>query len=473
MKNDKFDGSEIERIRRGMSKQANYKTSTGYTGNKSSVSQRKKNKKQKKQYSKKQRQTEGLSRRQNSNLWRLQNQVNEMFEKNSKVSRKEEGKETKKDFKTGLKVEGIWGSNAYIQYFKKFKTFLKYCVENYDIESLGSIKRGMLVSYIEDHIKRNNSPKTIGGYMTAIKKVAEFAEKENIKSLASLVSARAVELCPEYNSEEYRRGSLGGYDIKDVRVLAKKADESFGKFHRAAIEVLGFSGPRLEEFLTIKWKHLDFEKNLIYLTDPNMTKGARNRFVPVPEKTMQLLKGIYDLNLHTSDDERIWGSRMSRNSTRDFIKECARLGKTKYSGVHDFRRSTVLYHKRATDKAVKQGKLDKEKIVDRILDHVSIPGLNPLVDWKRPKVDRNGKPVYKTTKSGQRIRTMETVKDKDGNPIKVEKYRKADLMEKRMDYIKNLYLSQILGHNRTSITSVYLPPKLKKKKVKTEENDKK
>ena len=72
--------------------------------------------------------------------------------------------------------------------------------------------------------------------------------------------------------------------------MSSVAGKHFSEYHRAAIEILGYSGSRLDEFRRIKWSSIDFENNRIMLTDSNMTKGARPRFVPVREKTMEKLK---------------------------------------------------------------------------------------------------------------------------------------------------------------------------------------
>ena len=47
------------------------------------------------------------------------------------------------------------------------------------------------------------------------------------------------------------------------------------------------------------------------------------------------------------------------------------------------------------------------------------------------------------------------LKDKFKPPIERLKYTKEDLMKKRIDFLKNTYLSEKLGHNRSDITAVY------------------
>lgn len=464
----KLSEEEIKQIERAMSRKAGYKTSTGYTGNRKSVKERKQKRNKKRFYSAKQRQLDDMSRKQRNDFWSLQEELDAMFQENSEVSRKKDDKDTKADVKKGLKAEGIWSVSTYENYFKKSKNFLKYCVKEHKVKKFGDIKPRMVVCFIEKHIAANSSSKTISGYMSAIKKMSEFGVKEGIVSMGNLISTKAQKLTPEYSSDEYRRGKINGYSIKDVQVLAKKAEENFSPLHRAAIEVFGFSGPRMDEFLKIKWNHLDFENNKIYLTDPNMTKGSRPRFVPANPKTMELLKQICDLNLHKDDNERIWGSRMDADDVRAFIKECARQGNTKYSGVHDYRRSCVQYHSRKMEKELKEGKLDKEKIVDLIMDHVSVDlGGRRIIKKKFPKRDKNGKIIYKRREDGKRTNHPIMVnKDENGNIVMQHRYVKEELMEKRIDFIKNLYLSQILGHNRTDITAIYKYKYINKEKNK-------
>lgn len=452
---------DIEQLQRAFSKSPNYKTKSGYSGNNKTAKERKEAKQKKKQLTAKQRKLDDLTRPERNKLWVLHDQVNDMFVKHSKVTRKTEGKETKIDFKQGLKAEGIWSSSSYESNLKKAKTFVKYCVTEHGIEELRDIRPGMLADFIRYNISKNNSAKTISAYVTAAKKLGEFGGKEGLKRLKKLGASKSVqELVPDYSAEEYRRGKKDGYSITDVQVMSKKAGEHFSPLHKAAIEVLGYSGTRLDEFRKVKWNHLDFENNRIYLTDPGMTKGSRPRFVPVREETMQLLKEIKDLNLHSDDNERIWGSKMSEKQTRQFVKECARLGKRGYAAIHDFRRSTVKYWMREQEKEFKQNKLDKKGLVDKIMAHVGVDErLNPLIKVYPAKRDEHGNIMWKTVRKGVRI----PMEDKTQEPTLTRKYVREDLMERRIDFLKNLHLSQILGHNRTDVTYIYVSKDQKKR----------
>lgn len=476
-KDNQFNEEQIEKTKRAFQKNPNYKTKSGYTGNRKSISERKKQKQQKKTYSKKQRQLDGLSRKQGDAYWKMQNQLDQWFQKHSNISRKAspgEEKDTKKDSKKGLKAEGLWSISQYKQYMKHNKTFIKYCVKEHNVRNFRDIKPGMVVSYVEHNLEKGNSAATIRkSYLPAIKKLGELGSKEGIKSFSKLVPERAREICPEYKKENYRRGKEDGYSIKNVQVMAKKAEEHFSPLHRTAIETLGFAGPRIEEFTRIKWRHLDFESNQLYLTDPNQTKGDRGRFVPMPEKTMSTLKNIYNLGLHGSDDERIWGNKMTQNDVRDFVKECARLGKQRYSGVHDFRRSTLEFQEKRVKKDMDKKLYNKSQLADKVLEHVNVPGLNlnPLEPVKEPKRDKNGKMIFKQRKDGHRYPVLQKVKDENGQFKMERRYTKEKLMNYRTDKLINMYLSQVLGHNRTDCTSIYR--KTKKESAPKEETTEK
>lgn len=441
---------ELEKIQRAMSLNPGYKTSTGYTGN------AKEKDKEKPKITAKQRRIDHLSRKQKRELWNFQSEFNKMWERNSNVSRKEEGKITKKDVKDGVSAEGVWSINQYKKYQSMINTFLKHCYEEYGAKKLSDVKPKMVGSFFQSQLDKGNSAKTVSLYMSSVKKMCEMGEKEGIKHFGGLVNAKHLEMIPEYRQEDYRRGHEGGYTVHDVQKMSSAAGKNFSEYHRVAIEVLGYSGPRLDEFRRIKWSHVDFENNRIMLTDSNMTKGARPRFIPVREKTMEKLKEIYDLGLHKDDNQRIWGSRMSEKDVRGFVKECAKLGGAKYSGIHDFRKSTVEYQINKMEREIKRGKLDKAGMVNHIIQHVNADArLNPIVEKTELKRNKKGEVVYKKRKDGTKYPVRVPVLDGNGKPVTGPKYSAEELMGRRMDFIKNLYLSQILGHNRTDITAVY------------------
>ena len=102
-KDNHFTQEQIEKTKRAFSKNSNYKTKSGYTGNWKSVSERKKTKQKKKTYSKKQRQLDGLSRKQGEAYWRMQNELDQWYQKHSNITRKAAPGEKKERFKERFK----------------------------------------------------------------------------------------------------------------------------------------------------------------------------------------------------------------------------------------------------------------------------------------------------------------------------------------------------------------------------------
>jgi integrase len=441
---------ELEKLQRAFSSNPKYQTSTNYTG------KAKKRRQKKKKSSAKQRKIDHLSNKERSGLWNLQKEVFHLFEKNSKiVSRNTPGKQTKKDVKNGLDAEGIWSKSQWVTYTKRLKSFTKFCFEQYGVKRLGQIKPKMVGDFLQMQLDKGNAVKTVRNYLSGIQKLSEFGEKEGMKGLGSVVNQKHIDMVPDYSKDDYRRGKKGGYEIRDVQKMASAASKYFSLHHRNAIEVLGYAGPRLDEFLRIKWSNVDFENNRINLTDTHETKGSRPRFIPVPEKVMKNLKSVYDLHLHKTDDQSIWGDKMNEKDVRNFVKEVARKGGAKYSGVHDFRRSTVKYQEKQIEKQMKKGKLTKEDMVDRILVHMSVdPKLNPYEKKKKFKYDKNGNIISKKRKNGTKYFPTEYVKEK-GEIVMGYRYTKEDLMKKGMKTVKDMLISQILGHGRPDITAIY------------------
>lgn len=442
-----FSNEEIEKIHRALSVEPNFETKSGFTGNK------KKNVHIK--IGQKRRKTDHLTNKERKKLASLHKKVDEIFISISHVSRKEEGKVTKKDMQKGKnRNEGAYGvhSNAGFEKYKKMsKTVVKYCFEKYGINSLNDIKPGMYISFIEDMtkgIKVNGkegetfdySPKTIANYITSVEKMCEGAKNADCERLAKLsadnVRDKVDSFRKKYSKKEYKRGKNVdgrlGYQLREAQTIAKKAHE-LSPYYGTMFDVLTYASPRVSELRKIKWRQLDLENNRIYLDDPNQTKGARPRFVPIPEKVSQRLQALKDVVNPSNLDSRIWGKNLSEGDVRNLAKHCCSEGKVGYSGIHDFRRAAVEYHQRELKKQYKKGTLTKEQLVDKILDQVSAdPKLNPMVPQMK-KV--NGKWI----ETGE----MEP------------RYTKEKLMGRRIDFLMNSYIAQLLGHNRTDSTSPY------------------
>lgn len=440
-----FNEDQIKQLERAFSKEPNYETKHGYTGNKPARTDGNK------ETSAKKRKIDHLTRKERRELWKLHTEYNKLFVKNSKITRKEEGKKTKKDFKKGLKAEGVWSESAYETYLKRAKTFLKYCFEEHGVRTLKDVKPRMVGEFLKTQIKKGNSPKTLDSYLSGIKKMMEYGKKERLHNMKKLVNDKHEGMYEGYKKEMYKRGSKGGYSNREAKIIAKRAGD-FSPYHQAMVETLYYSGLRLDELRKIKWSDLDFENNQIYLTRQNVTKGGRPRVVPASPEAMAKLKEIQNMGLHGHENQRVFGNRFGEQDVRNFIKECARNGHVKYSGVHDFRRTSVRIH----TKLIQKEKLTKEQVVDRILDHVGVDEkLNPMVKVKEMARNKDGSVKMRKTKSGKMVPVWVYARNPDGSIQTQRKYTREHLMGRRIDFLINSLVSQILGHARSDITFIY------------------
>lgn len=414
-----FNETDLTNLERAFSDNPNYQTSTGYTGNKKSKKERKGTVGQKK------RKTDHLSNKQRKSLMFLHKQVDEIMVAASHISPKSEDKITKKDMKKGensnLGATGIHGVTTFKKYKSICKTFVKYCLETYDIKNIGDIKKGMYFDFMENMMvngQKNGekySAKTISLYHSAIVKMAEESKGvgKQFKVLSKLSNADVKDKFDklrekhevQYKKEDYKRGKNNngqlGYSLKEAQKIIKKAHE-ISPLHGVMYEVLGYASPRHDEFLKIKWRQVDTKNNRIYLDDPNQTKTGRPRFIPIPEETSEKLQAIMDSGHVKNDDTRIWGSRMSTDDVYNLTKDLCRQAHVGYSGLHDFRRSSVEYHQREIQKSIKNGTLTKEQLADRFLEHVNMDAkLNPVEVKMERKRDKDGKVIYKVSKDQQ------------------------------------------------------------------------
>lgn len=439
-----FTKEEIEKLERAFSKTPEYQTKYGYTGNKPTQMDGNK------EVSAKKRKIDHLTRKERRELWKLHTEYNKLFVKNSMITRKEEGKKTKKDHKKGLKAEGVWSENAYKTYLKRAKTFLKYCYEFHGVKTLKDVKPRMVGEFLKTQIEKENSPKTMDSYLTALKKMMEYGKKERLHNMKKLVNDKHTKMYKGYGKEMYRRGTKGGYSNREAKVIAKQAGK-FSAYHQAMIEVLYYSGLRLDELRKIKWSDLDFENNQIYLTRPNVTKGGRPRVVPAMPEAMAKLKEIKDMGLHGHENQRVFGNRFEEQDVRNFVRECARNGHVKYSGIHDFRRTAVRIH----TKLIEKEKMTKTQVVDRILAHVGVDEkLNPMVKVKVKARNKDGSIKMRKTKSGRMI-PLWVYERKNGKIVEQRRYTREHLMGRRMDFLLNSLTAQILGHARSDVTYIY------------------
>lgn len=363
-----------------------------------------------------------MTKKQRKELIRLHADMDNVLIANSKVTRYSEGKSTKRDAKKGnqgkLGVDGIWSSLTFTRYKKSCRTFLKYCYENFDkVHSLRDIKPRMVGSFVQSLLDKGRSAKTISAYVSAINKLAESSVKAGIKGHAKLVNDKHRSMIPIARKAERRRGSIGGvgYTLREAQIIARQAAKYYSLYEETLVDVLLYAGPRISEVLRISFEQVDFDKQCIYLNKKNQNKNNRPRVLPLPPFVIEKLKVLEPFipNKQTN----IWGHKMTEKQIRAMVKHCAALGKVKYCGVHDFRKSCLIWHTR------KIKNWSKEQLTAAIMQFVSTDTrLNP---------------------------------DRLQDGIELPKYSPEQLMQRQKRWLMNQYLTQLLGHSRNDATVPY------------------
>ncbi|MGM1361103.1 tyrosine-type recombinase/integrase [Bacillus cereus group sp. BceL297] len=385
-------------------------------------------------------------------------------------SRDNEERKTKEDIriKGGIELDGIIGENTRNTYIKRAKTFIRWCVKNHQTQELKDIKPHMVGEFLKEKIDNGLSPDTIKSYKNGIQKMAQSNAKAGIKRHKELVNEHHQEMMPKMSKDIRTRGRKKDgttTTLREARIMAKKAHE-MSPLHGVMIDIMIEVSPRISELEKIKWEHFDFSQGNLDMTEKNMNKNNRPRWYnEISEKTMGKLEEIYNSGHFQNPNETVFRANIgNERKVREVIKEAARQGKVAYCGAHAFRSASYEYHR----KRIEKEKVTKEQLVDSILYHVSAdPKLNPEEPkYNRvmvQKTDKNGKPMF--YKNGNPIMTNKK-DDKgkiiyaprigsDGKQVVEPRYTKEELLNSRIHKLKNLYISQLLGHNRTKFSSPY------------------
>jgi hypothetical protein len=244
----------------------------------------------------------------------------------------------------------------------------------------------------------------------------------------------------KWSQSEYKRGS--GFEIRESNIIMKQAEKYFSKEKQLLIATYIFGGTRNEEGRKMSLDCYNREQKRLELLKPFMTKQDRKRVVlDVPDKIFQLAEEVQK-EYGYSPNEKLF-SKYSDDDVREMIKDCCRLGKVKYSGVHDFRKSYLERMERDAFKQILSGKLTKADLIDKIMTQVSAdPKLNQLVPKKiwAQRITKDGKTKYYP-------KNHPTEKDMK---FSVEKLQKMNI-----ENILDLYIAEQLGHNKQETNNEY------------------
>ncbi|NOU05889.1 MAG: site-specific integrase, partial [Hyphomicrobiaceae bacterium] len=120
------------------------------------------------------------------------------------------------------------------------------------------------------HISMNDTPRAANHALSVMSKLMSWAEDEGYKPEGTANPCQRVQRYKEVKRERYltpdELGCLG------AALHQAEVEHLTGPYIIAAIRLLIFTGCRLSEILTLKWKHIDLSRKLIFLHDSKTGK---------------------------------------------------------------------------------------------------------------------------------------------------------------------------------------------------------
>lgn len=214
-------------------------------------------------------------------------------------------------------------------------------LNKYILDELGKFKLNRLKRlHIQDFANKlyeeyNLSSKTIKNYINLISSILEKAIEWNY---INENVATNINIPKNYNKPKKEQEIYNNEEIK----LLFKALENESEPFKTMVYVSFYTGARRGEVLALRWKDIDFEKNIINIiqnkirkvdgTKIKETKNKRSRSFVAPKILMSKLQDIYDnqnkddliFNYYPATYTRMWQEFIKRNNL-------------KYITLHDLR----------------------------------------------------------------------------------------------------------------------------------------
>ncbi len=214
-------------------------------------------------------------------------------------------------------------------------------LNKYILDDIGSYKLNRLKKlHIQDfsnklYEKYNLSSKTIKNYINLISSILEKAiEWEYIKTNV----ANNVTIPKNYNKPKKEQEIYNNEEIKKLFEVLQNESEPF----KTMVYISFYTGARRGEVLALRWKDIDFDKNIIHIVQNKIrkvdgtkikeTKNKRSRSFVAPQVLITKIKEIYNnqnsedllFNYYPATYTRMWQEFIKRNNL-------------KYITLHDLR----------------------------------------------------------------------------------------------------------------------------------------
>ncbi|WP_017416028.1 tyrosine-type recombinase/integrase [Clostridium tunisiense] len=141
---------------------------------------------------------------------------------------------------------------------------------------------------------------------------------------------------------EVDKAPIETYSDAELKVLLKKPDlnkVSFAQYRDwVIINFLLSTGVRLNSFINIKIKDLDFENEVVYV---NVTKNRKPLIIPLNSTIIKILKDYLKIRQHQSDDEflfcTVFGTQLSKRTISTSLYQYNRERGIFKTGIHRYR----------------------------------------------------------------------------------------------------------------------------------------
>ncbi len=237
-----------------------------------------------------------------------------------------------------LLAERGLSAHTVASYGHDLKNFLMFLEESGQ-EQVREFQEQELFYYLAWLRGRGQAGRTLARHLSSLRGFfAHLVDSGILKknSAKLLESPKLPSLLPEFLSQE------------DVQKLLQKPalNERSGQRDRCILELLYASGLRVSELCQLQLKDIDSQRRILRI----FGKGAKERFVPMHEKAMQILDGYISewRKLFNPKEDFVFINRSGRGLTRQYIwklvKKYAELAQIRQEiSPHTFRHSFATH----------------------------------------------------------------------------------------------------------------------------------
>ena len=443
----------------------------------------------------------GWNARMRTKFYEMSANMNRMILKEdmTDLAKRPDGIDGKRDVQKGKKAEGFWSDNHLDRAKATYENFLKFIIERdeerrkngfyednpkvKEIKELKDINHHDVRDFVEFKFDNDCEASTVRTYVGHIQKVSEVTAKHGIKGHEQLTTPKFVKSLeiPKKEKSEFVRNKgktdgIRGYTAAQGEKLIAHVENPYAK---AGAIILNDIGLRKDTFFKLQWRDVldeneKVKNEFIELFRPGLMKGGREQIARISERAAEALQGIWD-NGNFNRDQEVFGGFTPYTFEKEMRKACTEA-ELDWKSYHAFRRSTVEQFDEVAQT------MTKEQLVDEILKYVDVEvphrktgelykPHNPIVEKTRPQTyhakDKDGNLLYKKDgsplmkvvrrqdKEGRWYTPMEKVTDETGHVVMGSRWTKEELLNSRIDFLRNIFTAEQISHNRPDANSPY------------------